>query len=248
MHQSLNKSANSPRPRALDAKIYRDTQSNGLASRINKYKEESAAKSRPIANRSYSRPGDFPIVNLEKSEISIKPRQTNGSAIAKIGVGAPLQLSNQATIRSAIFRTGKNYGDTLPIPAANNIGVAGTSGATSNGNGSTSRDDEPIVPTIGEYDANPTRSVLDALVEISRKRTHCDVSIMSSRAMCTSSLANKLLNFSYSFIQDLDGDFLKKQKADKSPNANAQMIRQPSPPPNQVVKRARDRTSPSYYK
>lgn len=173
---TAEKSLSSPRPKALDAKMYCDTQSSGLVGRINKYVEASAAKSRPITNRTYSRPGDFPIVNLEKSEISIKPRHTNGAAIAKIGVAAPLRLNNQASIRSAIFRTGKNYGDAAPITASNTVGVAGTSGATSNGNGTTSRDDEPIVPTNGEYDANPTRSVLDALVEISRKRTHCDVS------------------------------------------------------------------------
>lgn len=176
---TLEKSINSPRPKALDAKIYCDTQSSGLVSRLNKYEEMSAAKSRQIANRTYSRPGDFPIVNLEKSEISIKPRQTNGATIAKIGVAAPLRLNNQASIRSTIFRTGKNYGDTAPTHAANTgTSAAGTSGSTtSNGNGSTSRDDEPIVPTSSEYDANPTQSSLDALVEISRKRHHGDVSI-----------------------------------------------------------------------
>lgn len=175
----LNKSIHSPRPRALDARIYCDTQSNGLAQRIDAYVKTTAAKSRPIANHAYSRPGDFPIVNLEKNEISIKPRQTSGTPFAKIGIGAPLQMNNQASIRSTIFRTGKNYGDAAPIMPEKNIGVAGTSGgsASSNGNSSTSRDDEPIVPTSGEYDATPTRSVLDELVEISRKRTHCDVSI-----------------------------------------------------------------------
>lgn len=176
---SSEKSINSPRPKALDAKIYCDTQSSGLVSRINSYEELSAAKSRQIANRTYSRPGDFPIVNLDKSEISIKPRQTNGATIAKIGVAAPLRLNNQASIRSTIFRTGKNLGENAPAPPANTVaGTAGTSSsATSNGNGSTSRDDEPIVPTSSEYDANPTQSSLDALVEISRKRHHGDVSI-----------------------------------------------------------------------
>lgn len=248
---ALEKSINSPRPKALDAKIYRDTLSSGLTSRVNKYAETSTAKSRPIANRTYSRPGDFPIVNLEKSEINIKPRQTNGATIAKIGVGAPLRLNNQASIRSTIFRTGKNYGDTAPITAANNIDVTniGSSSASSNGSGGASCDDEPIVPTSSEYDANPTRSSLDALVEISRKRTHYDVSIVCQNTFDERKLICFLFSlFLFLFSQDLDGDFMKKQRADKSPNASAQIIRQSSPPPNQIAKRGRDRTSPSYYK
>lgn len=172
---ATQKTVSVQRPKALDAKVFRDIQSTGFASRIVKYGETSEPKSRPIANRTYNRPGDFPIVNLEKNEISIKPRPTNGSTIAKIGVGAPLRLNNQASIRSTIFRTGKNYGDTTPI-ATNNSG-ASIAGTSSNGNGpSTSRDDEPIVAISSDYEPNPTRSVLDALVEISRKRTACDVS------------------------------------------------------------------------
>lgn len=245
---ALNKSIGSPRPSPLDAKTHRDTLSKGLVSRLNAYSEIGEQKTRPIANRTYTRPGDLPTVNLEKHAISIKPQHTNGATIAKIGVGAPLRFNNQASSRMSIFSTGKNFGDTAPItPTATNVSIAGTSSASapSNGNASASRDDEPIVPTSSEYDTNPTRSVLDELVEISRKRTHCDVSIATS---CIRHMPEgKWNNLSFS-QQDLDGDFLKKQKADKSPPAGAQIIRQPSPPPNQVVKRGRDRTSPSYYK
>lgn len=161
------------RPKKLDPQIYRDTQSNGLASRIVKYFEASEAKTRPIANRTYNRPGDFPIVNLDRNGISINPRQTNGPTISKINVAPPIATNNQATARLAIFRTGKNYGETMPIAqsttSANSVRTA-TMQLTD-----TTRENEPIVSTSSDYESNPTRSVLDALKEISRKRIHCDV-------------------------------------------------------------------------
>lgn len=242
---ALNRSMPSPRLSSLDSKTHRDTLSHGLVSRINKYQELSAQKSRPISNRTYSRQGDFPNVILEKSAISIKPQHASSPTIARIGVGAPLRLSNQASSRSSIFSTGKNYGDTAPIVPAKTVGAAGTSGAaTSNGNAATSRDDEPIVPTGGEYDTNPTRSVLDELVEISRKRTRCDVSTSTACSLNPQTTYQNSI-FSYrNSPQDLDGEFMKKSKADRSPTT----VRQPSPPPNHVTKRGRDRTSPSYYR
>lgn len=198
---------NSSRLNTLDVKTYRDTQSNGLFSRANQYADSSASKLRPAANRLYSRLGDFPIVNLEKNDISIRPTHTNGGIGSRIGLGGA--LSDQTSSRLSIFQTGKNYGNAVPstvtasaagaattvaaaaaaaATSASKIGVAGTSNATTaNGHASTSRDDEPIVPSSSDYDANPKQSSLDALkqsvldVEISRKRIHCDVSFLSVR-------------------------------------------------------------------
>lgn len=160
------------RPRTLDAQIYRDTQSSGLASRVVKYFENSEKKLRPIANRAYSRPGDLPIVNLDKNEITLSPRQSNGPKVAKINIGPPLRLNNQVSARSAIFRTGKNYGDNLPFTREGHSNTQSTTTLSRN----VTHDNEPIASTSQEYDTNPTRSVLDALKEISRKRIHCDVS------------------------------------------------------------------------
>lgn len=160
----------STKPKSLNNQIFRDTQSNGLASRVVKYFEEAEAKTRPIANRTYTRPGDFPIVNLDRSEIVIKPLPENNPKVAKLGIGSTVHFNNQASTsaRSMIFRTGRNCGD------VDNLNVEKTlKRATPNPK---ERGDEPIVSTISEYDANPTRSVLDALKEISRKRIHCDVS------------------------------------------------------------------------
>lgn len=158
------------KPKNLNTQIYRDIQSNGLASRIVKYHEEAEAKTRPIVNRTYARPGDFPIVNLERSDIVINPRIENNPKVAKLSIGSTVHFNNQASTsaRSMIFRTGRNYGDGDHLNADKTLSSPSIS--------TKERDNEPIVSAINDYDSNPTRSVLDALKEISRKRIHCDVS------------------------------------------------------------------------
>lgn len=154
----------------LDPTVYLDTQSNGFASRVVKYYEASEAKSRSIGNQSYRRPGDFPIVNLDKSELSLNQRKENAPKISKINIAPPINLVS-ASARSTIFRTGKNYGDTVttigPAPK-NNSSTATTSNSEPH--------DEPIVPTGNDYEGASARSSLDALKEISRKRIRCEVS------------------------------------------------------------------------
>lgn len=150
------------RLKKLDPQIYRDTLSRGLTSRIVKYHDTSEAKSKPLINPTYNRVGDFPIVHLDKKEISLKPLQQNGSGTSKVNIGPPIRTNNPVSARSMIFRTGKNYGDIQP---------------TTNGQLVVPRENEPLAPHTSEYEISPTRSVLDALKEISRKRIHCDVSI-----------------------------------------------------------------------
>lgn len=162
-HNSADKTIN--RPKKLDAQIYRDTQSRGLTSRIVKYHETSEAKSKPLINPTYNRVGDFPIVHLNKKEINLKPFQHNDSTASKVNIGPPIRTNNPISARSMIFRTGKNYGDTLPA---------------TNGHLVTPRENEPLAPHTSEYEMSPTRSVLEALKEISRKRIHCDVSSILS--------------------------------------------------------------------
>lgn len=153
----------------IDPRIYLDTQSNGFASRVVRYHDESEAKTR-ISNQSYRRPGDFPIVNLNKAEINLNKRRENAPQISKINIVSPINLINQASERSAIFRTGKNYGETLSAPTANTL-KSGKSLVTP------SSQDEPIFPINNDYEnSGSARSSLDALKEISRKRIHCDVS------------------------------------------------------------------------
>lgn len=155
----------------LDPQVYLDTQSNGFASRVVKYHEASEAKSREITNKAYRRPGDFPIVNLDKSEINLNKKQALEPKVAKINISSPVNLisASNATARSAIFRTGKNYGENYPT---GKIGpIEGRKPIKP-----TISPDEPIVLANNDYDNTPTRSSLEALKEISRKRIHCDVS------------------------------------------------------------------------
>lgn len=157
----------------LDPQVYLDTQSNGFASRVVKYHEAKEAKSRELASKSYRRPGDFPIVNFKKDEINLNKKQENVPKVAKINIASPINLVS-SSVRSGIFRTGKNFGelgDTICRPTK--LGpVEGRKPIHA-----PQSKDEPIVPITGEYDAAPTRSSLEALKEISRKRIHCDVSI-----------------------------------------------------------------------
>lgn len=155
----------------LDPQIYLDTQSNGFASRVVKYHEASEAKTREIANKSYRRLGDFPIVNLDKSEISLNQKQANAPKVSKINIAPPINLVS-ASARSAIFRTGKNYGDSYPLGPVGKIGpIEGRQPIRAS-----ISHDEPIVPSTNDYDGGSARSSLEALKEISRKRIHCDVS------------------------------------------------------------------------
>lgn len=163
----------------LDPQVYLDTQSNGFASRVVKYHEASEAKTRGIANKTYRRLGDFPIVNLDKSEISLNQKQANTPKVAKINIAPPINLVC-ASARSTIFRTGKNYGDSYPIGPIGKIGpIEGRKPlrAPPAPPAPSSAQDEPIVPITNEYDSAPARSSLEALKEISRKRIHCDVRI-----------------------------------------------------------------------
>lgn len=160
----------------LDPQIYLDTQSNGFASRVVKYHEASEAKNREITNRSYRRPGDFPIVNLDKSEINLNKKLANEPKISKINISSPVNLisASNSSARSAIFRTGKNYGDNYPTDKIGPIEGRKPIKPIK----PTISPDEPIVLANNEYENTPTRSSLEALKEISRKRIHCDVSAL----------------------------------------------------------------------
>lgn len=169
-------STNSPTLSKLDPQVYLDTQSNGFASRVVKYHDANVAKNRNIANKIYRRPGDLPIVNLDKSELNLNQKQANAPTVSKINIAPPINLVNasNASARSTIFRTGKNYGESYPIGKLGPIEGRKPIKATH-----TLAEDEPIVPTNNDYDSAPVQSSLDALKEISRKRIHCDVSTIS---------------------------------------------------------------------
>lgn len=149
----------------LDPQVYLDTQSNGFASRVVKYHEASEAKTRGVTNKIYRRLGDFPIVNLDKSEISLNQKQANVPKVSKINIAPPINLVS-ASARSTIFRTGKNYGDSYSMEPIGKIGPVESKKPIQ----SPTSPNEPIVPTTNDYDSGSARSSLEALKEISRKR------------------------------------------------------------------------------
>lgn len=161
-------------------RVYTDVQSKGLASRIVKYHENSSKLNRSMSvGNLYSKPGQFPVVHLKKAEVQVNPRRTPSLSTVRIAppgkegvvivanayMSSPLFISPpekslyQVSTRSSIFRTGSI------TPAVAGVGKLDER---------ESRDNRPIVPPA-ENDVNPTRSVLDALKEISRKRINSDV-------------------------------------------------------------------------
>ncbi|XP_037923664.1 mucin-5AC [Hermetia illucens] len=143
--------------RKIDPRVYTDVQSKGLASRIVKYHENSSKLNRSMSvGNLYSKPGQFPVVHLKKAEVQVNPRRT--PSLSTVRIAPPEKSLYQVSTRSSIFRTGSI------TPAVAGIGKLDER---------ESRDNRPIVPPA-ENDVNPTRSVLDALKEISRKRINSD--------------------------------------------------------------------------
>lgn len=91
---------------AIDAQTFVDAQSNGLTKRIVRYDEENKTTPQRY-NRIYKKPGDFPIVHLDKPKLVLTPKRTiasNPSKMARIGHSDP--SINRANIRAEILRNG----------------------------------------------------------------------------------------------------------------------------------------------
>lgn len=151
------------RSKNVDPQTHIDTQSPGLTSRVVKYHEESQKKVHPLINPKYTRWGDFPLVNAKKSE---KPKQQVAAAQkTATKITSPIRSNYMMPSRAMIMSAGR----------------LGSTEATTYQNAKSSRanvpnENEPLVTHDDEYEPAPTRSSLDALQEISRKRIHCDVS------------------------------------------------------------------------
>lgn len=153
--ESPSKTTFANRSKTIDAQTYIDTQSPGLVARLVKYHDESQKKKKPIINPLYNRFGDFPLANTEPSK---KPQQSVApNTTARIT--PPIRSNYLMQSRAMIMSAGR-------------IGADASSLVYKNG-AHTANENEPLV-SHGEDDI-PTRSVLDALKEISRKRIHCDV-------------------------------------------------------------------------
>lgn len=197
------------RPSNIDLQTYIDTQSPGLTSRLVKYHEESQRKMRPLINPLYTRFGDFPLANSKKTE---KPKQSLAAAIKPTAkITPPIRTNYMMASRAMIMSAGR-MGSSEASGYANTNGVRVAAAAT------VPNENEPLVNHDDDYEPAPTRSSLDALQEISRKRIHC---------------------------QDLDNDQSKKAKADAVP-PNTVAPNEYSG--GAALKRGRDQTSPSYQK
>ncbi|XP_055605918.1 mucin-19 [Uranotaenia lowii] len=147
----------------IDQQIYTDAQSRGLVNRLVKYHDTSQALNRSQSLTSlYSKPGQFPVVHLKKQELKYSPRRNNSSSISSVRIAPPEKSVFQANTRSNIMRSGS-----LLIPTESHLKM--TPQQQGSGEDEIDAENRVIAPTA-ELDSAPTRSVLDALKEISRKR------------------------------------------------------------------------------
>ncbi|TMW50141.1 hypothetical protein DOY81_004766 [Sarcophaga bullata] len=135
----------------IDARIAADVQSKGLASRIVKYHESGTRLNRSMsAHNLYSKPGQFPVVTLKRTEL---PFRATKKELSMIHIPPP---------EKSTF-----YGNTISSLLRSNSVVGIQSKRT--------EENRPIIhPPPTENDMAPTRSVLDVLKEISRKRINSD--------------------------------------------------------------------------
>ncbi|XP_055641898.1 nuclear envelope pore membrane protein POM 121 isoform X2 [Toxorhynchites rutilus septentrionalis] len=142
----------------IDPQVYTDAQSRGLVNRLVKYHDKSQStlnRSQSMTNL-YTKPGQFPVVHLRKTEIKYSPRRN--SSITSVRIAPPEKSVFQANTRSNILRAGS-----LLVPSENHLKASRAQ------EDETDSENKVIAPTA-EVETAPTRSVLDALKEISRKR------------------------------------------------------------------------------
>lgn len=149
-----NKISMSPISR-IDPRTYVDIHSNGLASRIVKYHDNSARLNRSQSMTSlYNKPGQFPVVHLKKCEQQYKAQKTKTLSMTRIA--APEKSVFHGNTLSSILRSGSIVG-------------------LQKSDEEISRENRPILhPPATENEMAPTRSVLEVLKEISRKRINSD--------------------------------------------------------------------------
>lgn len=140
----------------IDPRIYTDIHSKGLASRIVKYHDDSLKLNRSLSAGSlYNKPGQFPIVHLNKNQIQYKANRSRPASVVRIA--PPDKAVFQVNTRSSILRT-PSIVPTVNLRKTNSELLC---------------ENRPILHPA-DNDLMPTRSVLDALKEISRKRINSD--------------------------------------------------------------------------
>ncbi|XP_061392994.1 nuclear pore complex protein DDB_G0274915 [Musca vetustissima] len=138
----------------IEPRVFADVQSKGLASRIVKYHENESRLNRSMSTNSlYTKPGKFPIVTLQRTELPFRATKQNVSMTRIVPPEKSVFCGNTL---SSLFRSNSVVG-------------------LRKSNEDISRENRPIIhPPPTESDMAPTRSVLDVLKEISRKRINSD--------------------------------------------------------------------------
>ncbi|XP_054733395.1 mucin-5AC isoform X2 [Anastrepha obliqua] len=138
----------------IDPRVYADVQSRGLVSRIVQYHENGARLNRSMsAGNLYSKSGQSSIAQLQKTELPYRATQQNVS------------ITRIAPPKKSVF-----YGNTLSSLLRSNSVIS-----VQKSDEEISCENRPILhPPPTENELAPTRSVLDVLKEISRKRINSD--------------------------------------------------------------------------
>ncbi|XP_058169152.1 mucin-19 [Anopheles ziemanni] len=167
--------------------VYADAQSPGLVNRLVRYYD---ADQSTVMNRSqslssvYNKPGQFPLVHLRKQELRYGANNAarRRGNLSTIRIAAPERSFLQQSKRSSILRTGSMFLSGVNNEASNDSLFGGrggtvpgaskttTSTTTTTTAGNESDAENRVITPCAELEATPTRSVLDALKEISRKR------------------------------------------------------------------------------
>ncbi|XP_058055635.1 nuclear pore complex protein DDB_G0274915 [Anopheles bellator] len=181
-----------------NSQVYTDAQSPGLVNRLVRYYDRE--QSNGAMNRShslssvYNKPGQFPVVHLRKQELRYGLGGRRKGNLSTFRIPPPEQSVFQVTKRSSILRTGSLLmpgGSETQSYGSSPFGVRGTATVGGVLQRSTTAKPPPLPATAGpgcdesdvenrvitpcaEPEATPTRSVLDALKEISRKRINSE--------------------------------------------------------------------------
>ncbi|KAL5273805.1 hypothetical protein ACFFRR_000514 [Megaselia abdita] len=149
----------------IDQRIYTDVLSRGLASRIVQYHDSTTRRmNRSLTGaNAYNKPGQFPIVHLNAKEQICKPPKNQNLSMVRIP--PPERSVFQGNTLSGLLRSGSI------VPSVNHTNANSTAKYL---NG-TVHENQPILhPLQNNTDLQPTRSVLEDLKAISRKRINND--------------------------------------------------------------------------
>ncbi|CAO1420048.1 unnamed protein product [Diamesa tonsa] len=165
----------------IEPHVLTDAQSNGIVSRLVKYYDVSQTEI--DKNRSVYKYGQFPLVQLKKNEIKFSP-QRNLTRSSSVRIAPPNKTIFNRDYRAAILRSNSfQLGSNANVPKLMPIQMR----AKDISNRIITSHHEHHMPIVSEDNNYPqsSKSVLDALKEISRKRINNEELILDrSKKIC----------------------------------------------------------------